>query len=157
MLLANAVIETVLPGRDVVLPTVPRARYDVAVDDPFGNRPAGMSTNAVDRMHTAVDLKQREDTTASDDFSAGPRTEILETSHANFLTHVTTPFVTNEPQKWCSVGCSIPVTEAEDLVVPQNWSNRAIANAAVEQQQQRTPRETVESSFVRVVGATGNH
>ena len=69
--LADAGVETVLAGGDVVLPAVPGTGDDAAGDGSFGERAALMRTQAVEGVEETVEIKQRDDATGDREFSAG--------------------------------------------------------------------------------------
>ncbi len=71
--LADARVEAVLAGGDVVLPAVPGTGDDTAGDGSFGDRAALMCTQAVESVEVAVEIEQRDDATSDREFSTGAR------------------------------------------------------------------------------------
>lgn len=56
--MAHAGVEAMLAGRNVELPTVPRAGDDISTQRSFTERSAGMRADAVERVELPIDIEQ---------------------------------------------------------------------------------------------------
>ena len=57
---------------DLILPTVPRTRHDVATQRSLAKRPSGMRTDAIDDMEDAIHVKHGEYLPGGSHFSRTP-------------------------------------------------------------------------------------
>lgn len=86
MFLTDAVVETMLARRDIVLPTVPRAGNDAARDLAFGNWAACVRADPIHRMKASVHTEQRHDARSGNELLAGALRDIVHSGDTNTCT-----------------------------------------------------------------------
>src|SRR2546421_1174690 len=82
-------VELVLPGADVVLPAVPRAGEDAAVELAVAERPLQVEAMRLDGIETAVAVRERELLLAGLDGANGARRDVLDPSDGDEIHRAT--------------------------------------------------------------------
>jgi hypothetical protein len=98
--MSNRFVHHMLPRGNVELPTVPWAGDDLTAQFTFAKWPTLVWTDAIQRVVTALYVKQRDYFTGSNNLQRTARRAFCCRGNANPITHETTQFI--ETQTTCS-------------------------------------------------------